>query len=215
MSITIATGGDREALNKGDYSSMDRTVTYEGAVIQLWERNGYHDSDFYALVYDAEEDRLKAVEYATTRGWTYGNGAKVDITPENLALAEKAAAREALAILTAKARDKAEAVEPGKVVELSVNFRGRTQPSAKIGEQAQVQSVFDDRYDYSYYTGKYGQKAKVTFADGREINLSVDKLKVVDPEQYMPTDLEDQANRWAARSAQSLNFRGIYEGWLY
>ena len=37
-------------------------------------------SDFYAVVWTGE--RLTSVEYATTRGWTYANGATIDATDE-------------------------------------------------------------------------------------------------------------------------------------
>lgn len=36
-------------------------------VLADYERNGYSDSDFYAIYYDDQEDRLSEYEYATTR----------------------------------------------------------------------------------------------------------------------------------------------------
>lgn len=57
-------------------------TTYQGCVLSLSERNGYHDSDFYALVWDKSEGKPKSIEYASTRGWTYPNGAEIDATPE-------------------------------------------------------------------------------------------------------------------------------------
>lgn len=53
-------------------------TTYEGAVLDVYERNGYDDSDFYAIVWDAEKGQIEHVMYATTRGWTYCNGASID-----------------------------------------------------------------------------------------------------------------------------------------
>ncbi|MFD8648692.1 single stranded DNA-binding domain-containing protein [Streptomyces mirabilis] len=61
--------------------------TYEGAVLRLRERNGYDDSDFLADVWDAEAGRVRTVQYATTRGWTYHNGASIDATREVIELA--------------------------------------------------------------------------------------------------------------------------------
>jgi hypothetical protein len=58
------------------------TETYKGAVLRLGERNGYHDSDFYAVVWDEEAQTVRTVEYATTRGWTYHNGADIDASRE-------------------------------------------------------------------------------------------------------------------------------------
>jgi hypothetical protein len=62
--------------------------TYAGAVLDTYERNGYDDSDFYAIVWDDPTQSIKTVEYATTRGWTYANSAKVDATAEVTAKAK-------------------------------------------------------------------------------------------------------------------------------
>lgn len=63
-------------------------TTHVGVVLSLGEYNGYDDSDFYAVVWDAEKGEAKRVEYATTRGWTYPNNAWPDATPEVLAAYE-------------------------------------------------------------------------------------------------------------------------------
>lgn len=60
----------------------DRQYAYEGAVLALYERNGYDDSDFYAIVWDAATSSVKSVCYGSTAYWTYHNGASVDATPE-------------------------------------------------------------------------------------------------------------------------------------
>lgn len=52
-----------------------------GRVLFTYERNGYDDSDFYA-VYVNDAGEVKTMEYASTRGWTYANGAVADATPE-------------------------------------------------------------------------------------------------------------------------------------
>jgi hypothetical protein len=49
---------------------------FPGRVVALRERNMYDDSDFYARVW--HRGRFREVEYASTRGWTYFNGATVD-----------------------------------------------------------------------------------------------------------------------------------------
>jgi len=53
-------------------------ASHEGLVVDTYERNGYDDSDFYAVVVNPETLETKDVMYATTRGWTYNNGASVD-----------------------------------------------------------------------------------------------------------------------------------------
>lgn len=59
-------------------------TTHEGVVISLREANGYHDSDFFALVWDEENQKTTEVQYASTRGWTYPNWATPDATPDIL-----------------------------------------------------------------------------------------------------------------------------------
>lgn len=55
-----------------------QTRSHEGLVVATGEHNFHDDSDFYAVVYVPEKDEFKEVEYATTRFWTYLNGAGVD-----------------------------------------------------------------------------------------------------------------------------------------
>lgn len=63
-------------------------VSYEGAVLGTYERNGYDDSDFIAVVWDEERQAVRTVEYASTSSWSYNNGAKEDATPAVLKKAE-------------------------------------------------------------------------------------------------------------------------------
>jgi len=57
--------------------------TFKGKVISKREKNGYHDSDFFATVVTSENPiELKSIAYATTRGWTYFNSASIDASEE-------------------------------------------------------------------------------------------------------------------------------------
>lgn len=58
-------------------------VEYEGCVINTYERNGYHDSDFYATVWDEEKQAVVDIEYDTTRAGG-GGYATIDATEETL-----------------------------------------------------------------------------------------------------------------------------------
>jgi hypothetical protein len=69
----------------GPYGALWMKTTHVGVVLEDRERNGYSDSDFYAVVWNHEKQCTEHVEYATTRGWTYPNHCKVDATPEVLA----------------------------------------------------------------------------------------------------------------------------------
>lgn len=63
-------------------------TTHHGLVLDDRERNGYDDSDFYAVVWNAEKGEPENIEYGTTRFWTYPAGATVDATDEVRALYE-------------------------------------------------------------------------------------------------------------------------------
>jgi hypothetical protein len=64
------------------YDPLYMMTTHVGLVLETREWNGYDDSDFYAIVWNEEKGESERVDYASTRGWTYPNGAKVDATPE-------------------------------------------------------------------------------------------------------------------------------------
>lgn len=64
-----------------------KLTRFTGKVLKLREANHYHDSDFFALVWT--NDGPKEVEYASTRGWTYFNGAEIDATEEVLSAYKK------------------------------------------------------------------------------------------------------------------------------
>jgi hypothetical protein len=56
--------------------------SHVGLVLGTFERNGYSDSDFIAIVWNPEKGCIEQIEYATTRGWSYPNRATIDATPE-------------------------------------------------------------------------------------------------------------------------------------
>jgi hypothetical protein len=60
---------------------INGNVSYAGRVLETYEENHYDDSDFCALVWDDDENKIKRIEYDTTRfgGRGYAN---VDATPE-------------------------------------------------------------------------------------------------------------------------------------
>jgi hypothetical protein len=49
--------------------ACDGTRTYEGKVVAEWERNLYHDSDFFCVVHEGEgaDPEFRTIEFATTR----------------------------------------------------------------------------------------------------------------------------------------------------
>lgn len=56
---------------------------YVGCVLDTYERNGYSDSDWYAVCWDEEKQAVVEVNYDTTRAGG-GGWADIDITTENL-----------------------------------------------------------------------------------------------------------------------------------
>ena len=56
---------------------------YVGCVLDTWERNGSWDSDFYAVCWDEEKQKVVDVMYDTTRCGSFGT-AKIDATPDVL-----------------------------------------------------------------------------------------------------------------------------------
>ena len=84
VAITMCKGDFDKGSNTapGGPTGCTHETTFEGAVLETRERNGYDDSDFYAVVWDEAEGKVRTVEYASTRFWTYHNGAKVDATDE-------------------------------------------------------------------------------------------------------------------------------------
>ena len=60
-------------------NELYRHESYHYQVVGTRERNGYDDSDFYAIV--PQDGRFIEILYGTTRAWTYGNNAIVDAPP--------------------------------------------------------------------------------------------------------------------------------------
>lgn len=64
-------------------SVVEREPMYVGCVLDTFERNGSWDSDFYAVVWDAEKQEVRNIEYDTTR-FAGGGWAKIDATKETV-----------------------------------------------------------------------------------------------------------------------------------
>ena len=62
--------------------------TYKGCVLELFEENGYQDSDFIAIVYDENTDELKHINYNTTR-FSGGGIAEIDATNDIIKKAQR------------------------------------------------------------------------------------------------------------------------------
>lgn len=99
-----------------DASPREYEVLYEGRVLMTREVNGYDDSDFVALCWDEEQGKVVHYTYATTRCWTYCNGAKVDAPRElRMRLAEDAAHTVARWVASTEAEVRGEVVKGATV----------------------------------------------------------------------------------------------------
>jgi len=67
------------AIFRGVYGKTE--PEYEGCVLYSYEHNGAWDSDWYAVVWDEKEGRVKEVEYDTTRAGG-GGWCEIDATDE-------------------------------------------------------------------------------------------------------------------------------------
>lgn len=68
---------------KCDYYDRDFT----GCVLGVTENNGYHDSDFFAIVWDEEQGCVRTIEDGTTRAYAPSKYSRADATEEVVAKA--------------------------------------------------------------------------------------------------------------------------------
>lgn len=174
-------------------------TNYEGAVLETRERNFASDSDFYAIVWDEATSSIKHVDYATTRGWTYLNGATVDATPDVIAKANAYAA--ALRFEDLKTAAAAAARKPaiGKTVKV---VKGRKVPKGTVGD---VFYAAPGR-KFSYYD-RPADRIGLRTADGATFFTAASNVEVVDAEDWLP-DLSDLEARAASTSHSYLAARG-------
>ncbi len=183
-------------------------TSYVGAVLETRERNGYDDSDFYAVVFDEDSGTIKNVDYATTRGWTYLNGATVDATPDVIAKASAYASKLRLEDLKARAAADARKPAVGKTVKV---VKGRKVPLGTVGEVFWAGEGRSFRPAPRYKTGAWSMKGALRLgiktADGAKYFLAATNVEVVDPEDWLP-DLSDLEARAAGTDPSYLVARG-------
>lgn len=107
---------------RGHLDIIETKESYVGRVLETYEENGYHDSDFYAVVWDDETESILHKQYATTRFYSNGYGAKVDATPEIIAKATAERKSRFLESAIEADEETAKKVAKGKMVEIN---RGR------------------------------------------------------------------------------------------
>ena len=106
----------------GHAEILETKETYVGKVLETYEENGYNDSDFYAVVWDDEQNCLLHKQFATTRFYSNGYGAKIDATPEVIAKATAERKSRFLESAIQADEETAKTIAKGKMVEIN---RGR------------------------------------------------------------------------------------------
>jgi hypothetical protein len=185
-------------------------VEYEGAVLGKFERNGYDDSDFLAVVWTGEV--VTTVEYATTRGWTYYNGATVDATDEVKALAAE--------WMAATGIDRYRREDVAAALDVAVGKRVRVTKGRKVpvGTEGTICWLGDDNYSRCYYNNNGGRALKrrvgLKLEDGTKVFLAAGNVTVLDAAQYLTSeaDLVEKQAGWAAGLIRSGNFVSAYRG---
>lgn len=172
--VTCGPGCTTEHKNAGG-GCADRVVTYAGAVLDKWEENGCDDSDFIAAVWNGE--KVTTVCYASTRSWTYHNGATVDATAQVRAAAIGWLSNALTEVMYADAVAAARRPEKGLVV------RSNTTRGKNVGVTGTVMWMGESsRYGYqvrhSITRTRVGLKV-----DGHDklVYMDADRVEVVEP----------------------------------
>ena len=162
-------------------------TTYKGCVLETREYNGRDDSDFYALCWDEATQSIAKVNYATTRGWTYPNGASEDATEDVRQKASAWIRKIVKAQWVASNRAQAEKPAVGKRVELvrNVTTKGVKYEKGLVGEVswAGMGQKFS-RWDVPEL------RVCVSLHDGRSFYTKATAVRVLDPECYLKSDSE-------------------------
>ncbi len=137
--------------------NLENPIEYEGLVLSLREKNGYHDSDFYAIVWDSESQTPKTVYYHTTRGYSLG-WANVDATEETKKAFDKWKKQKQKRKAEINKLKKELVVRKNNVVEI---FRGRKR-------KGEIGTVF--------WIGKGAYIDYVRVSDHKKIQQKIDKI---------------------------------------
>jgi hypothetical protein len=138
------------------------------------------DSDFYAVVWNEDTQTIGHVEYATTRGWSYPNGAAVDATPEVKAKANAYLKVKAKEAWDRKNQEEAQTPAKGKRVRV---VKGR---KIKIGVEGTCFWYGSGKqFSPSRWAGKPPMRVGFKDDSGETHWTNADNVEVLNPEQYL------------------------------
>lgn len=142
---------------------------YHGCVLDTYEHNGYHDSYWYAVVWDEAAGRIKEIEYDTTAA-PGGGWAEIDVTPEVARTVYRYLHRGARAWFDGQYNEEqAKEVRKGDMV---IVTRGRKVQKGTMGK------VFWIGKRYNYYTRTNELRVGIEF-DGQREFLPAEYVEVV------------------------------------
>jgi len=182
-------------------------LSYEGAVLATRERNGYHDSDFYAIVWDEAEGRLTSVLYDTTRGAS-GGSATVDATEEVIEKARAWVLEVDIRNEIAREARRVEEPGPGDIkkgdrlrLKEAVTFKDKKSGEtieAEAGESGAViwKGAFGTFYRNGYNKPDRGNtRVGLKLDDGRVIFAGLDKFRL-DREALTDEEIRERETAW-------------------
>jgi hypothetical protein len=161
-----------------NFGPLYMMTTYVGRVLRTWERNGYDDSDFYATVWNDETGQPEEIQYASTRGWTYPNGANVDADEETRGKYEAWRREQIQRARQLAAEEQARKPERGKQVRV---VRGRKYygQTGRIFWQGVNQFRTYYRTGYNKPTDLHNQRFGIETATGARFFVQGDYVEVI------------------------------------
>jgi hypothetical protein len=169
-------------------------TSYVGCVLSMYERNGRDDSDFLAVVWDEQNQCVTTICYASTRGWSYPNGARVDATDEVKEKAKQYLFEKRLPLAirndTERAKERAAELYKGcsvvvargrkvpKGVRGTIFWLGETQWGTKVGIDV---GNYADFPDHDFDRSKYDQDERIVWTYAKNVD-AIDKDNY---EQYL------------------------------
>lgn len=146
------------------------TPEFVGCVLNTYERNGYDDSDFYAVCWDEETQSVIDIEYDTTRAGG-GGYAEIDATEDVLRKAYRYYKNCGRTLYDTKTNpNQAKAVKVGDTVKV---VRGRKIPKGSAGQ------VFWVGVRKNFYTYRDEERVGIEI-NGERVFLPAEYVEVID-----------------------------------
>lgn len=163
-------------------------VSYEGCVLDTYERNGPFDSDWYAICWDEKRQKVVEVNYDTTRCGGGGN-ATIDATEDTLLKAYRFYKQQGRKLFDCHTNERqAKAIRKGDTVQV---IRGRKIPKGSIG-------------DVFWIGTRYNRYSRMT---EERVGLEIDGVRQFLPLEYVePVNWQERLLHGKARKQQIMNY---------